>query len=215
MSPKIVTPEEQKKVRVCILDAARTLFVERGIEAVSMREIAKKIKYSATTIYNYFADKDALLQAICDEDFLTLANEMQAIMQLPNSIIRIQALCNQYAKFALSYPSHYRLMFMTPQKICNLETSQIQRGNAEQDAYALLKWVTKEAFDAQLFRADVDDYELIAQTLWASIHGVCSLEIAMGHDEWVAWVDLEKRIHLMHTSILRGLLAQPEKIDQL
>jgi len=31
-----------------------------------MREIAKKINYSATTLYNHFADKEALLQAVCD-----------------------------------------------------------------------------------------------------------------------------------------------------
>jgi AcrR family transcriptional regulator len=79
MSPKIKSPEEREKLRKTILDAARTLFVERGIEAVSMREIAKKINYSATTLYNYFVDKEALLQAVCDEDFLALASGMRDI----------------------------------------------------------------------------------------------------------------------------------------
>ena len=99
MAPKTKTPEEREQLRLLILDAARSLFVERGIEAVSMREIARKINYSATTLYNHFADKDALLQAVCDEDFLALAGSIQDIMKLPDLIDRLQALCKGYAFF--------------------------------------------------------------------------------------------------------------------
>jgi AcrR family transcriptional regulator len=73
MPPRVRSAQDREKLRASILDAARMLFVERGIDAVSMREIAKKINYSATTLYHHFADKEALLQAVCDEDFLKLA----------------------------------------------------------------------------------------------------------------------------------------------
>ena len=213
MPPKIKSPEGREKLRTSILDAARTLFVERGIEAVSMREIAKKINYSATTLYNHFADKEALLQAVCDEDFLALASGMREVMQLPDLITRIQALCNGYALFALHHPNHYRLMFMTPRTPCNLDITKIQPGNTEQDAYAQLKLVVKEAFDACLFKPDITDFELIAQTLWASTHGVCSLEIALGHETWIHWADIESRLRLMQSAILGGLLQYPESLN--
>ena len=88
MPPKIKSEQDREKLRASILDAARTLIVERGIDAVSMREIAKKINYSATTLYHHFADKEALLQAVCDEDFLKLASGMHQVMQLPDLIAR-------------------------------------------------------------------------------------------------------------------------------
>ena len=212
MPPKTKSPEDREKLRTRILDAARTLFVERGIEAVSMREIAKKINYSATTLYNHFADKEALLQAVCDEDFLALAGSMRDIMQLPDLIERIQALCTGYARFALHHPNHYRLMFMTPRAPCNLDITKIQQGNTEQDGYAQLKLVVQEAFDAHLFKAEITDFELIAQTLWASTHGVCSLEIALGHETWIHWTDIESRLHLMQSAILRGLLQHSDSL---
>jgi AcrR family transcriptional regulator len=215
MPPKIKSPKDREKLRTSILDAARTLFVERGIEAVSMREIAKQINYSATTLYNYFADKEALLQAVCDEDFLALASGMRDIMQLPDLIERIQALCNGYAQFALSHPNHYRLMFMTPRTPCNLDITKIQQGNTEQDAYAQLKLVVQAAFDARLFKADITDSELIAQTLWATVHGVCSLEIALGHETWINWVDIETRLRLMQRAILSGLLQHPLNLNEM
>lgn len=213
MPPKVKSPEDRQKLRASIIDAARTLFVERGIEAVSMREIAKKINYSATTLYHHFADKDALLQAVCDEDFLKLASGMHAIMQLPNLIERIQALSKGYAMFALQYPNHYRLMFMTPRAPCNLDITKIEQGNTEQDAYAQLKLVVKEAFEADLFRPEITNFELIAQTLWASTHGVCSLEIALGNEPWIQWSEIDKRFNLMQRAVLRGLLRNPESLD--
>ena len=212
MSRKVKSEAERLEMRTLILDAARNLFVERGIEATSMREIARQIDYSATTLYHHFADKEALLQALCDTDFLALASGMREIMQIPDLIKRIQAFCRGYAHFALQHPNHYRLMFMTPRAACNHELTRIEKGNADQDAYAQLQCVVQAAFDADLFREELQDCELIAQTLWASVHGVCSLQISLGHETWMQWADIESRLSLMQNAILRGLLRQPERI---
>lgn len=209
MPPKIKSVQDREKLRASIIDAARTLFVERGIEAVSMREIAKKIDYSATTLYHHFVDKDALLQAVCDEDFLKLASGMREIMQLPDLVERIKALGKGYAMFALQHPNHYRLMFMTPRAPCNLDITNIQQGNTEQDAYAQLKFVVQEAFEAGLFRPELTNFELIAQTIWAAMHGVCSLEIALGRESWIAWSSIEARLQLIQNVLLQGLLRNP------
>lgn len=213
MPPRIKSQHDREKLRTSILDAARTLFVERGIDAVSMREIAKKINYSATTLYHHFADKEALLQAVCDEDFLKLASGMHQVMQLPDLIARIQALGKGYAMFALQHPNHYRLMFMTPRAPCNPDITSIQQGNTEQDAYAQLKLVVQDAFDAGLFRPEIADAELIAQTIWAGIHGVCSLQIALGQEEWIQWADIQARLQLMQNTMLHGLLKNPAAIS--
>jgi AcrR family transcriptional regulator len=66
MPPKPKTEAERQQLRTFIIDSARELFVTRGVEAVTMREIAKRIDYSATSIYLHFADKDAVLRAILD-----------------------------------------------------------------------------------------------------------------------------------------------------
>jgi len=124
---------------------------------------------------------------------------MREIMQLPDLVERIRALGKGYAMFALQHPSHYRLMFMTPRVPCNLDITTIQHGNTEQDAYAQLKLVVKDAFEAGLFKQELTDFEVIAQTLWAGIHGVCSLEISLGHEEWIHWADVQSRLDLMQT----------------
>ncbi|HSR01748.1 MAG TPA: TetR/AcrR family transcriptional regulator, partial [Methylophilaceae bacterium] len=114
MPPKLKTEAEKQQIRTTIIDAARELFVNKGIEAVTMRSIAKRIGYSATTIYLYFADKEALLRAICDTDLLKLAATLKEVMSIEDPVERLLTFGHTYSLFSLSHPNHYRLMFMMP-----------------------------------------------------------------------------------------------------
>lgn len=209
MPPKPKTEAERQQLRTLIIDAARELFVSRGVEAVTMREIAKRIDYSATSIYLHFTDKEALLRAICDTDFLALAQALRTILQIADPVERLLAFGRGYAEFALTYPNHYRLMFMTPHP-CDPCLSTVQQNNAEQDAYYQLKSVVHEVFLAGKFRAELTDSVLIAQTVWAGMHGVCSLQITMMQDAWVDWADLNARLSLMQDTLMRGLLKNQQ-----
>jgi AcrR family transcriptional regulator len=208
MPPKLKTNAERQQLRQLIMDAARDLFVARGVEAVTMREIAKRIGYSATSIYLHFADKEALLRAICDTDFLALATSLKAVLQIQNPLERMHAFGRGYAAFALSNPNHYRLMFMTEHTPCDPEASSLQQNNAEQDAYFQLKTVVKDVYEAGYFREELKDVDLIAQTLWASTHGVCSLQINMSEDKWIEWSSISDRLQLMQVVMMRGLLRE-------
>jgi AcrR family transcriptional regulator len=211
MPPKPKTEVERQQLRTLIIDAARELFVAKGVDAVTMREIAKRIDYSATSIYLHFADKEAVLRAICDTDFLALATSLKAILQIHNPVERMYALGSGYAQFALTHPNHYRLMFMAERTSFDPAESSLQQNSAEQDAYFQLKSVVKDVHDAGYFRLDLHDVDLIAQTIWAGIHGVCSLQISMSGDSWVNWTDINARLQLMQEALMRGLLREEVK----
>lgn len=50
-----------------ILSAARSVFIEFGLEAVSMREIARRAGYTAGAIYSYFTSKEEIYGALLAE----------------------------------------------------------------------------------------------------------------------------------------------------
>lgn len=206
MPPKTKSDIERQRLRMAILDIARDLFVERGVEAVTMRAIAKRIGYSATALYLHFKDKESLIRELCDTDFLTLASELQAVGQIGDPVERIRALGLGYVKFAATYPNHYRLIFMTPQVHKDMDSASIEAGDPEQDAYAHLRTVVMDAHASGRFREELDDPDLIAQTLWAGLHGICALEIAKKNDCGVAWRPVEERVGLMQDVLMRGLL---------
>ena len=208
MPPKPKTEAERQQLRTLIIDAARDLFVAKGVDAVTMREIAKRIGYSATSIYLHFADKDALLKAICDTDFLALATSQKNIMQIADPVERMYALGRGYAAFALTHPNHYRLMFMTPHVPMCSESTSLQHNSAEQDGYYQLKSVVTAVHEAGCFRQELTDIDLIAQTIWAGMHGVCALQITMSKDTWVNWCEISARLQLMQAVLMRGLLRE-------
>jgi AcrR family transcriptional regulator len=63
MTPKV--PEEYFKFRKDeILTAAWKCFAEKGFQGTTMRDIAKKLDLSTGVIYNYYKNKDEVLDAL-------------------------------------------------------------------------------------------------------------------------------------------------------
>lgn len=199
---------ERRELRQKILDAARELFVEHGYDNVSMRTIAKRIEYSPTAIYFHFKDKDALFQELCATDFLTLAKAFGRIARIADPVERLRAAGRAYAEFAVEYPHHYRLMFMTPAPGPRLDPEDevwVRRGNPEEDAYFFLKQTVDEGIRAGRFRPELDDAEALAQLVWAGVHGVVSLRIAKSNDTWIDWVPPSELIEQMIETLVRGI----------
>jgi AcrR family transcriptional regulator len=200
--------QQQDELRAKILDAARELFVAHGVEAVSMRKVAEKIGYTATTLYNHFEDKDALLRALCEADFGALDESFARIGRISNPIERLRKLGQAYIEFALRYPSHYRFMFMTPHPPRDVEEpcAQAHHGDPDQDAYAFVRATIVEALAAGLFRDDYQDPDLLSQVFWSGVHGVAALHLVMGEDKWVQWRPVEEVALTAIELIIAGLV---------
>jgi len=197
---------EKTETREKILDAARELFITEGYEGVSMRKVAEMIEYSPTAIYVHFADKQELFRELCHQDYARLAAVFQSSVMSTEPIERLRQIGAIYIDFGTRYPNHYKFMFMTPHP--PHEPDEVDRemmGNPEKDAYAFLKWAVQQAIDAGCFRPDVQDAEIVSQTLWASVHGVISLQIAKGDDPWVEWRPLQQRAEMMLDLTLHAL----------
>lgn len=204
---------QKDEVRDKILDAARELFVECGYEGVTMRKVAERIEYSPTTIYLHFADKETLFQELCSTDFLELAHLFQSVALIADPIERLRASAAAYFQFAMEHPNHYRLMFMQRIPVSPSEEDLARKGNPNEDAYAFLLSIVTAGIEAGAFRPEFTDPQLLAQTLWAAVHGVVSLEITHGCESWAGWVPFQQRAQTMLDGILRGL-AKPEPHSQ-
>ncbi|HEY0906620.1 MAG TPA: TetR/AcrR family transcriptional regulator [Methylophilus sp.] len=208
MPPKIKPDAEKLALRAQIVDAARSLFVQQGVEAVTMRAVAQRIGYSATSIYLYFGDKEQLIRAVIDDDILRLAQALRSTLQLTDPRERLLQFGRHYVRFALAFPNHYRMMFMTAHPPCIPALSSVQQNNPEQDAYYQLISVVTSAHQAGVFQPDLQDPVLIAQTIWAAMHGLCSLEINLAEDQWVGWRPFEQRLEAMVRMTIQGMMKE-------
>jgi AcrR family transcriptional regulator len=111
MGTKERRDRERRALRGAILTAARKLAAEQGWTAVSIRKIAEQIEYSPPMIYEYFADKDALLWALNDVGYEELLARLQpTIDTAPNAETALRQMSGVYWDYAHEYPEMFRVM---------------------------------------------------------------------------------------------------------
>ena len=197
---------ERQETRQKILDAARELFATRGVEATTMRAIAERIEYTPTAIYHHFRDKDELIIELCHTDFRSLAQVFTRIGWLDDPLERLRRIGEAYVDFALEFPHHYRIMFMTntPPHVHDGQS----KGNPEEDAYAFLRATVVDAIESDRLRPELTDADQVAQLVWAGIHGVISLQLAKCNDPWIEWRDQRETALLMLDVTMRGIVRE-------
>jgi AcrR family transcriptional regulator len=206
MEPRDRRAKAKADLRKRILDAARALFVKRGYQAVTMREIARRIGYTTTALYYQFPDKESLLRELCERDLFALSEQFNRLGRNGDPIERLRKAGQTYVQFGLEHPEQYRLMFMSNRPEPAPATLGIERGNPEQDAYAFLLKAVQEAMTAGRFRPELKDARLLAQVLWASVHGLVALHLSKTADDWVEWRPADKAAQLITGALLQGLL---------
>ena len=209
MGSKERRERQRAETRHKILDAARELFVNRGYEATTMREIARRIEYTPTAIYHHFRSKEALLFELCETDFGALARVFREAAQTPDPIERLDRIGDAYVQFALTHPMHYQLLFMTRRPPMDSLNDGIAADPGER-AYALLRRACADAISAGRFRPEYDDPDEVAQILWSGLHGILSLNITKEQESWIEWRDVARTAARIREIAARGLTLQSE-----
>lgn len=112
MSPR--KSVQRELTREMIMDAARDLFIKRGYQHVSMRQIAKELEYSHGAIYYHFKNKAELFYALVEEHFHMLDVALDEIMeqQAMDHKEKLTQVLLGYIRFGLNHQSHYEIMFL-------------------------------------------------------------------------------------------------------
>ena len=104
------------RLRDELLAAALALFIQGGLEAVTMRAVATQVGVSAMTPYRYFEDKSHLLRGIWQHVLSAAWHAMLAASQAQADVRdRIRAQVNAFIDYWEANPQHYRLVYMTEQ----------------------------------------------------------------------------------------------------
>ncbi len=70
-----------------LLDAARALVAEEGIEALSLAALARRVGLSRPSLYEYFRSKDDLVAAIVEEELPRWASLVEAALAGPPDLV--------------------------------------------------------------------------------------------------------------------------------
>ncbi|WP_321928255.1 TetR/AcrR family transcriptional regulator [Paraburkholderia guartelaensis] len=177
--------------RARILDAARRIVMREGLAALSMRKIADAIGYSPASLYLYFAGRDEIAEALGREGYAQLLAELEPLALIADARERLHALAHTYVAYGCDHPQTYELIFMAhkarsehvgPAARRQRDMPDVAEAAGASDAGAA------QAGGAQLFAAALSaltpasgariDGAMLAQSLWATLHGVVMLTLS-------------------------------------
>jgi AcrR family transcriptional regulator len=146
-----------------LLAAARQILDENGLQAVGLRETARRVGVSATAAYRHFTSKEDLLASVAAEGFHELAAAMQSASRGANPLSRAGL---AYIEFADQNRGLFRLMF-GPVLAERTKYPTLQAATAGVEAL-LLRGV------ADLDQRPLND-NLAAMAAWGLVHGLSHL----------------------------------------
>ena len=172
---------------------------------MTIRSVAKAVGVSPPSIYLHFADKGALLLAVCQETFAALDQHIEragADVDDPFEALSVRG--RAYVAFGLENPEPYRILFMTRHTHDGTPEELLTSAAFDHHLEAV-----QRAYDIGAL-AEGSDPLLTAIGLWSGVHGITSLLIAMPD---VPWPDRDQLVDHVMTTLLQGLAATPAAVE--
>ncbi|MEJ0055130.1 MAG: TetR/AcrR family transcriptional regulator [Bacteroidota bacterium] len=175
----------KEDLKETILRAAKELFLEKGYEATSMRNIAERIEYSAATIYLHFKDKNEVFYALHKEGFRMLVSAFKTLENVSDPFERLKAMGHVYVNFANENPDFYQLMFVMTQPLEVLKLDLTLCWDEGDDAFRVLLETVNACQQKGYFKGfEPNGFSFM---VWSTVHGLASLNTS-GHLDHVRQV---------------------------
>jgi len=162
--------KEKQEMHRRILDGARKVFLEKGYEQTSMRNIASEISYSPGLIYFYFKDKSEIFNELHKEGFHMFLGQMKVLDNVADPFERLKAMGRAFIRFAQDNKDYYNLMFIVEEPARRHEAGGFK---IAQETIDHVSSVIKACQQQGRFR-DMDT-EYFTFMIVSALHGICAL----------------------------------------
>jgi AcrR family transcriptional regulator len=166
-----------EETRARLLREARDLYLEKGLAAFSLREVARRVDLSPGAVYRHFDSKEALLREVCAAGFRTFGSYLMRALAAPTPRERMTSSALQYLRFGLENPLDYRVMFMGGADGF-AAVGPPPGSSSPEPTFQFLVDRVEECMRAKILRKG--DSTEVAAIIWAHVHGLVSLRLS-GH----------------------------------
>lgn len=155
-----------------LIAAGLQLLIEKGVNGLNLREVARRAGVTHAAPYRHFADKEALIAAIAEDGFQRLGVQIRTAHAAAtgDAASKLTTLGHAYITFALEQPGSFRLMFS--HTIAHREQYP-ELYTAAKAGFLLLQSIIEEGKAARRF-IDADSIAM-TKSVWSMVHGLATL----------------------------------------
>ncbi|HVT92120.1 MAG TPA: TetR/AcrR family transcriptional regulator [Bryobacteraceae bacterium] len=153
-------------LRAALIEAGLKIIEEKGVRALTLRELAARVGVSRMAPYRHFPDKEALLGAICEAGFSEFADSLESARNSagPDFAARLSAMAVAYVRFAAGHRAHYEVMFAVRRE-----------SEATARSFEILRETIEEGQrNGEVREGDPTD---LARVVWTVVHGISTLHL--------------------------------------
>lgn len=161
-------------LRTALIEATEALLAEKGADAFSLREVARRAGVSAAAPAHHFGDAAGLLTAVATLGFEGLRQALEAGDARgtdARTALREQGI--EYVRYAMAHPGRFRLMFRSGR--LHPDAALEHQGMA---AFEVLARGARRAFSVADAAAMTPQHWQVVTALWSLVHGYAHLAIA-------------------------------------
>jgi AcrR family transcriptional regulator len=157
-------------LRAALIQGGLELIEEKGIHALTLREIGDRLGVSRSAPYRHFKDKADLLSAISQAGFVAFASLIEAAKNSAAGgfAAQMDAMAVAYVRFANEHRARFEVMYAAL-----LEGGGTAEGSGR--GFAIVEETIREAQQQDEVRPG--DPALLARVFWALIHGASVLHM--------------------------------------
>jgi AcrR family transcriptional regulator len=160
-------------LRRALVDQALRTIDRVGAEGLTLRSVGEALGVSRTALYRHFSDKQALVAVVAREGFRTFRLALvDAWERNGRRRAGFEAMGDAYLQFAVTHPSHYRVMFGRFVESSARDPELVEE--AQGAFQALVDALVELQREGSVRR---DDPVMLARLIWSVMHGIAMLVI--------------------------------------
>ena len=159
-------------LRAALVEGALAILREEGIEALTLRGVARRAGVSQAAPYRHFTDRRALVAAVAEDGFRRLQATMLERLQDAQGRGSLKLVAKAYVEFGLANPAEYRVMFGPEVAVTDDLPALRETGRG---VLGFVAEGIRQAQGAGLVGAG--DPWLMAVATWATLHGLVMLTL--------------------------------------
>jgi AcrR family transcriptional regulator len=197
----------QQDTKTRIIESARDIYLAEGLNALSMRKVAKQAGMSTMAAYRHFENKDDLISHVIMEGFKIFQTYFYKALEGRTPAERLILSSDSYYLFAVENPKYYEVMFMSVSHVTDVPPSEQAQDLVRASVQFLYDRIA-ECVEAGLLDGPATKRQVLH--LWSHSHGLISLYLSGHIDGHTPFKELyQESMSLM----LKGLGFRKEKLS--